>query len=143
MNVFMRAPINPEVMNEMKKSINKQIQSLKEELSVKFLETKQQLDMALQQQQILPERHQLELKRAQEEMEVEIESTRVELEGKMMAETTKVDNVVVPEEQFKIMQQEKTFNEMLVDSVKFYKEQIRLTCVAGDKLLYEKIFQKV
>ena len=140
MNVFMRAPINPEVMNEMKKSINKQIQSLKEELSVKFLETKQQLDMALQQQQILPERHQLELKRAQEEMEVEIESTRVELEGKMMAETTKVDNVVVPEEQFKIMQQEKTFNEMLVDSVKFYKEQIRLTCVAGDKLLYEKDF---
>jgi hypothetical protein len=139
-NVFMRAPINPEVMNEMKKSINKQIQSLKEELSVKFLETKQQLDMALQQQQILPERHQLELKRAQEEMEVEIESTRVELEGKMMAETTKVDNVVVPEEQFKIMQQEKTFNEMLVDSVKFYKEQIRLTCVAGDKLLYEKDF---
>ena len=140
MNVFMRAPINPEVMNEMKKSINKQIQSLKEELSVKFLETKQQLDMALQQQQILPERHQLELKKAQEEMEVEIESTRVELEGKMMAETTKVDNVVVPEEQFKIMQQEKTFNEMLVDSVKFYKEQIRLTCVAGDKLLYEKDF---
>tara|TARA_R100001594_G_scaffold97209_1_gene131406 strand:+ start:7539 stop:9860 length:2322 start_codon:yes stop_codon:yes gene_type:complete len=139
-NVFMRAPINPEVMTEMKKAINKQIESLKEELSVKFLETKQQLDMALQQQQILPERYELELKKAQEEMEVQIESTRTELEGKMMAEATKVDNVVVPEEDFKIMQQEESFNKMLVDAVKFYKEQIKLTCVAGDKLLYEKEF---
>ena len=139
-NVFMRAPINPEVMKEMKKSVDNQIESLKEELAVKFLEQKQQLDMALQQKQILPERYQLELKKAKEETEVQIESTRTELEGKLMAEATKVDNIIVPEEQFKIMQQEKSFNEMLVDSVKFYKEQVRLTCVAGDKLLYEKDF---
>ena len=140
MNVFMRTTPNKEALAEMKKAVNEQIESLKDELSVKFLETKQQLDMALQQQQILPERYELELKKAQEQMEMEIESTRVELEGKMMAEITKVENIIVPEEQFKIMQQEPTFEEMLVDAIKFYKDQIKLTCVAGDKLLYEKDF---
>lgn len=139
-NVFMRTTPNDEVLKEMKNSINDQLKSMQEELNVKFLEQKQQMDMALQQGQMLPERYELEIKKLQEDIEFQIESARVELEGKMMAEITKVENVVVPEEQFKEMIKEPTFEEMLVDSVKFYKNQIKLTCVAGDKMLYEKEF---
>ena len=139
-NVFMRSPIEPSVMREMKKSVDKQVAQLREELEVKFLETKQQLDMALQQKQILQARYELEMKKAQEEMEMQIQSAKHELESKLMAEQTRVENVVVPEDQFKVMMAEPDFEKMLVDSIKFHKDQIRLTCVAGDKLLYEKEF---
>jgi hypothetical protein len=139
-NVFMRSPIEPEIMKEMKKSVDAQIFQLREELQVKFLETKQKLDMAVQQKQILPERYELELKKAKEEMEAQISSAKSELESKLMSEATKVDNVVVPEEQFKIMEADPDFKKMLVDAIKFHKDQIKLTCIAGDKLLYEKEF---
>ena len=96
--------------------------------------------MGLQQGQILPERYELEIKKAKEEMMQQLEAARNELTSQVINEAQEVKNIVVPEEDYKIMMEQPHFEEMLVDAIKFYKNKLKLTCVAGDRLLYEKDF---
>ena len=97
------------------------------------------LQEGLQSGQIIPERYQLELAKAQKEMESQIQEAYMQLHSKMQAEASVIENLSVTEKEFLALAKEKDFAKHIEDTVKFYRNRVRQTCVVGDKTLYEKI----
>jgi hypothetical protein len=88
---------------------------------------------------MLPERFQLEIKKAQEMMQQQLQAFQQECMSKLQSEASKIENVIVTEKEFKILIKDPKISENIVDQVQFYSSRIKQTCVAGDKLLYEQV----
>ena len=138
-NLFYRIPPPPEVLKQLKAQCDVQVAELAQELEVQFLEQKQQMDQGLQSGQMLPERYELELKKAQEMMQQQIQAYEQECMSKLQAEASKIENQIVTEKEFKLLLKNPMIAENIVDQVQFYNTRIKQTCVIGDQLLYEKI----
>ena len=138
-NLFYRIPPSPEVLKELKKQCDVQVAELAQELEVQFLEQKQQMDQALQSGQMLPERYELELKKAQDMIQQQIQVYEQECMSKLQAEASKIENQIVTEKEFKLLLKNPMIAKNIVDQVQFYNTRIKQTCVIGDQLLYEKI----
>ena len=88
---------------------------------------------------MLPERYELEIKKAQEMMEQQLQVARQESMSQLQAEASKIENQIISEKEFKILIKNPEIAENIVDQVQFYSTRIKQTCMAGDKLLYEYI----
>jgi len=138
-NVFYKVPLNPQQLQAVQQQVQVQMQKLQEQLEVQFLEQKLQMDQALQSGQMIKERYELELKNAQEMMQNQLQTAQKEFEAEIEAQMTKIDNKIVSEKEFKILSQNEQFASRIIKQVRFHDSRIRVTCVAGDQLLYEKI----
>ena len=139
MNVFYRIPPNKKQLMELKKQCDVMVKELSAELEVKLLEQQQQMEAAVQAGKMLPERYELELKKAQEMMANQIQSYAQECMSKLQMEASKIENRVVTEVEYKALLKDPLIEVNIIDSVQFYSTRIKQTCVAGDKLLYEQI----
>ena len=138
-NLFYRIPPNEEKLQELKQQCDVMVKEMEAELSVKFMEQQQQMQQAVQNGKMLPERYELELKKAQEMMANQLQSFQMECMSKLQAEASKIENTIVTEKEFKILVEDPLISENIVDQVQFYDTRVKLSCVAGDKLLYEKL----
>ena len=139
MNVFYRIPPNKKQLMELKKQCDVMVKELSAELEVKLLEQQQQMEAAVQAGKMLPERYELEMKKAQEMMANQIQSYAQECMSKLQMEASKIENRVVTEVEYKALLKDPLIEVNIIDSVQFYSTRIKQTCVAGDKLLYEQI----
>ena len=138
MNVFYKIPPNELQMKKIATSAKTQISQMKQELEVILKEKDNQLLEQLEAGEILQERYALEMQKATDKMTRQLEEARLSIQNKMSEEESKTGNKVITEREFKLLMQNEDFAENLIDAVKFYKTQIKLTCVVGDKCLYEK-----
>ena len=138
-NLFYRIPPNEEKLQELKQQCDVMVKEMEAELNVKFMEQQQQMQQAVQNEKMLPERYELELKKAQEMMANQLQSFQMECMSKLQAEASKIENTIVTEKEFKILVEDPLISENIVDQVQFYDTRVKLSCVAGDKLLYEKL----
>ena len=139
MNVFYRIPPNKKQLMELKKQCDVMVKELSAELEVKLLEQQQQMEAAVQAGKMLPERYELELKKAQEMMANQIQSYAQECMSKLQMEASKIENRIVTEVEYKALLKDPLIEVNIIDSVQFYSTRIKQTCVAGDKLLYEQV----
>ena len=139
MSVFYRIPPNKEELQALKQQVDVQIKEMQAEMEVQLLEQQQQMQEAVQAEEMLPERYELEMKKAQEMMAQQLEVAAQEAMSQLQAESSKIENKVVSEKEFKILMQDPQIAKNVVDQVQFYSTRIQLTCVAGDKLLYEQV----
>ena len=109
------------------------------EMEVQLLEQQQQMEQAVQTGEMLPERYELEMKKAQEMMVQQLEVARQEAMSQLQAEASKIENKVISEKEFKILMQDPQIAKNVVDQVQFYSTRIQQTCVAGDRMLYEQV----
>tara|TARA_R100001082_G_scaffold64188_2_gene36127 strand:- start:7562 stop:9835 length:2274 start_codon:yes stop_codon:yes gene_type:complete len=137
-NYFYRIPPDKEMIQNIKQEAAKQVEKLKAEMQVSFMEKQQEMQIAVQEGKMLPERMQLELQKEQEMMQQQIESFAIEVENRLHQENSKIDNNVVSEKEFNILMKNKRFAKNLVDQIKFHENAIKLCCVVGDKTLYTK-----
>tara|TARA_B100000519_G_scaffold71810_1_gene61791 strand:+ start:1874 stop:4174 length:2301 start_codon:yes stop_codon:yes gene_type:complete len=138
-NMFYRIPPNPEAMKQLKKQLNVMVKEMQAEIEVELMEKEQQMQQAVQNGGMLPERFELEMKRAQDEAMQQLEAYSKEVMSKLQNEASKIENNIITEKEYKIFLNDEEFAKNIIEAVEFYSNRIKQTCVAGDKILYENI----
>jgi len=139
-NIFIKIEPTKAQMIEIKKQVDVALKDFAEEIEVGLIEKQQQLEQSVESGEIVPERAQLELRRAREMAEQAMKEKEVELMSQAKQQATVVKEDVVSEKRFKELSKSKAFLKNLVDSIKFYENRIVQTCSAGDDVfLYEYI----
>lgn len=142
-NVFYRMPPDKEQLKAIQQQVEVKMQEMSAELQVQLAEQQSEMGQAVERGEMLPERMQLEMQKAQTQAAAQIESFQQEYMSQLQSEASKVENKIMSEKEFNILSEDLAFSKMLVDSVKFYGNRIKQTCVVGDTLIYEKIFPEV
>jgi hypothetical protein len=138
-SLFYRIPPNPEQLKELKKQCDVMVREMQAEAEVELLEQERQMQEAVQGGEMLPERYELEMQKAQQMMQQQLVAYQQECMSKLQAEASKIENKIITEKEFKILMKDPQIAKNVVDQVQFYSSRIKQTCVAGDKLLYESV----
>ena len=137
-NVFYKVPPKKEVLDRIKEQVAVKLKELQEELSVALLEQEKQMKEAVNVGNMLPERYELEMKKAQDMMAAQLQGAEQEFMSELQAEASKIENRIITEKEFNILMKDQLFQSTMVDKVHFYKNRIKQIVVVGDKLLYSK-----
>tara|TARA_R100000458_G_scaffold58284_1_gene65987 strand:- start:2493 stop:4802 length:2310 start_codon:yes stop_codon:yes gene_type:complete len=138
-NLFYRIPPTKEQLDQMKRQCDVMVQEMQAELQVELMEQEKQMRASVESGQMLEERYKLEMEKAQKMMTQQLQSYYQQCMSEIQAATSKIENKVISEKEYKILLEDSEFKKSIVDAVKFYSNRIKQTCVAGDKVLYEKI----
>tara|TARA_R110002020_G_scaffold152890_1_gene331907 strand:- start:13400 stop:15745 length:2346 start_codon:yes stop_codon:yes gene_type:complete len=140
MNVFYRIPPDPAQIKEMQQQVQVKMMEMTAELEVQAKEKEQQLNQAVESGQMIPERMVLEMEKFQKEADAQMQQAQQQLMSELQAEATKTNNIIMSKKQFETLSDGEGGAEIMkniIDVIAFYKTRIKVTCVAGDKLLYE------
>ena len=138
-NLFYRVPPNKEQLKAIKQQCNVMLKEMEAELSVKLMEQDQEMQQAVQAGKMLPERYQLELEKAQKMMQQQLQAYEQECMSQLQAEASKIENQIITEKEFNVIQKNPTIAKNIVDKIQFYDTRVRQTCCVGDKVLYAKV----
>ena len=138
-NVFFRIPPSPEQLKAIEQNVNVQMKEMRAEMEVQLMEQQLQMQQAVEAGQMIPERFQLEMTKAQKMMEDQLLSAKNELISQMQAEATVIDNQIISEKEFIALSKNREFAKNVVDSVQFHGTRVQQICVVGDKTLYKKV----
>ena len=137
-NAYIKSPPDEVEMREIQKAIDVEIKEFAAEMTVQLEEKKLQIQQALQSGEIIPDRAQLELEKAEKDTAEAIERQKQVLRSQAEEIRSKIEQTIIPEEDFKELMKEPEFASKVVDSVKFYESRIDLVCSVGDDtFLYE------
>jgi hypothetical protein len=142
-SLFYRIPPNQQELKELKAQCDVMVREMQAEAEVELLEQQRQMQEAVQSGDMLPERYELEMQKAQEMMQQQLVAYQQECMSKLQAEASKIENKIVTEKEFKILMKDPMIAKNVVDQVQFYSPRIKQTCVAGDKLLYETVLPDI
>jgi len=137
MNVFYRIPPTDKQLQEIQAAVNDQMEDIQAEMQVGILEKNQELQMAVESGEILPERMQLEMKRSIDTMQEELELQRAQMMNDLVRKATQVDNKIVTEKEYRILEKDTSFNNILEEAIRFHGDRIRKISVAGNVTLYD------
>tara|TARA_R100000005_G_scaffold96683_1_gene86033 strand:+ start:9151 stop:11445 length:2295 start_codon:yes stop_codon:yes gene_type:complete len=138
-NVFYRSPLTEEQLKEASKRVEIQLAEMQKQMQVEFAEQQKQMQAAVQSGQMMEERYKLETEKAQTMMQNQLQSAAVEFTSKIQEKMSKVENKVVSKKEYAILSKDELFSKNIIDAVEFYDNRIKLTGIAGDQFLYEKI----
>tara|TARA_R110000824_G_scaffold213650_3_gene399901 strand:+ start:10027 stop:12363 length:2337 start_codon:yes stop_codon:yes gene_type:complete len=138
-NVFFNIPPDKETLDNLRKQCEVQVKEMESELQVQLQEQQSEMQKAVESGEMLPERMQLELQKAQEMMAAQIDSFYKECMSKLQAEATRIENKIISEKEYELLIKNPDFSKHLVDYVRFHSSRIKQTCVVGDKLIYERV----
>ncbi|QDP50667.1 MAG: putative portal protein [Prokaryotic dsDNA virus sp.] len=138
-NAFYRQKLEPQVLDQLKMQVEEAMKQLQAEKQVQFLEQQQQMQIAVQEGKMIPERYELEIANMQKAIEQEIQQASQSMMAELQEKASTVQNTIITEEEFNLIKKDPNFSETLVDYVQFYGTRIKLCCVVGDKTLYTKV----
>ena len=137
-NAFIRIPLTDEQEAQLKESVQVQLQEFQAEVEVQLQEKIMSIQEALQAGEIIQERADLEVKKAQDMMQTALAEKQQELMTAAQEEMTRVEQVVMRKEEFDSMMKGRQFKSSVVDFVNFHETRIKLVCSVGDDVfLYE------
>jgi hypothetical protein len=137
-NVFYRVPPNEEALLQIKNQVEVKMKEMAQEMSVQLKEQQLKMQEAVESGAMIPERYELEMKKASDMMEQQLTVAREEYMSALQSEASKIENKIITQKEFKILLKDKLFSGMIVDKIDFYGTRIKQTVVIGDKTLYEK-----
>ena len=137
-NAFISIPLTDEQEEQLQQSVQVQLQEFQAEAEVQLQEKMLSIQQSLEMGEIIPERADLEIKKAQQMMETAIAEKQQELTSAAQEEMTRVEQVVMRKEEFDNMMKSEEFKKNVMDFVDFYETRIKLVCSVGDEVfLYE------
>tara|TARA_R100000656_G_scaffold108946_1_gene81011 strand:+ start:1539 stop:3827 length:2289 start_codon:yes stop_codon:yes gene_type:complete len=143
MNIFYRIPPDQKQLRFIQQQVQVKMDEMKSEMQVQLAEQDKQMREAVESGEMIPERYELEMKKAQNQMNEQLQAFQKEYNSKLQAEVSKVENKIITEKEFKILIKDEQFASTLVDAVKFYANRIKQTCIIGDTFIYEKVFPDI
>jgi|TARA_Y100000310_G_scaffold337517_1_gene424754 hypothetical protein len=135
-NVYIKIPPPPEIVRQMKEQVSEKINDLKKEVEVGLKEKYIQLANAVESGDIIQERADLEMEKAQKMAQAAIEEKSAVLEAEAMDSISKVEQKVMLESEFNILMENEEASKNIVDYVQYFETRIEVICTAGDKHLY-------
>ena len=139
-NVFYRIPPDKKQLQAIQQQVQVKMKEMAAEMQVGLMEQDKQMQEAVQAGKMIPERYELEMKKAQDMMQQQLQAAEQEYMSRLQAEASKIENKVISEKEYNILLKDETFQKSVVDSVQFYGTRIRQTICAGDKLLHEIVY---
>jgi len=137
-NAFIRIPLTDQQEAQLKESVQVQLQEFQAEVEVQLQEKIMSIQESLQAGEIIQERADLEVKKAQDMMQTALAEKQQELMTAAQEEMTRVEQVVMRKEEFDSMMKGRQFKSSVVDFVNFHETRIKLVCSVGDDVfLYE------
>ena len=138
-NVFYRKELPPEQMQQIQQQVQVRMQEMKAEMDVQMVEQESQMQAAVQSGQMLPERYELEMQKAQKMQQQQLESASQQMLAEAQQQAEIVENTVITEEEFKLLQNDPNFKKSIVEVIQFYGTRIKQCIVVGDKTISEVI----
>ena len=137
-NVFVRIPPTEEELEEIRRVVSIQLEEFQKETEVQLIEKQQQIQQSLQAGEIIPERGQLELERAQQMAQQAIEEKRAELMSMAQDKAAKIEQKVLTKKEYNILIKNESVAANIVEAIDFYESRIKVVCSVGDEtFLYE------
>ena len=138
-NVFYRIPPDKKTLQAIKQQCDVMLKEQQQEMEVQLLEQQRAMQEAVQKGEMLPERYELEIQKAQEMMKAQLEAFYQDCMTKLQSEASKIENKIISEKEFNILIKDKNFEKNIVDKIQFYGTRIKQCCLAGDQVLYEQV----
>ena len=136
-NVFIKVLPSPQEMVKIKEQVEEQIKDLEQETQVSLQEKQLQMQQAVESGEMIPDRAELEINRAQKMAQQALEEQKALLMAKAQDAASKIENRIMSEQAYKIIK-DGEMSKQIVDAIKFYENRIVVTCSVGDDvLLYE------
>jgi len=133
-------PPTEEQKAEAQERLTIELQEHQQELQIQLEEQKMQLQQAVESGEMLPERAEFEIQKATRMMKEAIEEKRLEITSQINKELENIEQRVVSEKEYKILQENEEIANNIVSAVRFNKTHVQLTCSVGDDMfLYEYI----
>ena len=118
----------------------KKLQSFKDEASVATKEKILQVTKAFEGGEIIEERAQLEIKKAEDNLKTSIQQKTAEVEYSLQEELNRVEEKVVSKEEYDILIENDDIVDTIVESSDYFESRVKVTCTIGsDVTLYEYI----
>ena len=138
-NVFHRQPLDEEQQAEIQQQVKVRLQEMKQEMEVSLLEQTQEMQKAVEAGEMLPERYELELKKAQEMQAQQLEVAGQQMLAEAQQAASIVTNTVISAKEFKLVKNNSKFADLIVEVVPFYSTRIQQSIVVGDSTLRQVV----
>ena len=138
-NVFYRKELPKEQLEQIQQQVAVRMQEMQAEMQVGMLEQQKQMQEAVQSGDMLPERYELEMQKAQKMQEQQLQSASQQMLAEAQQQAEVVENTVISEEEFKILENDPNFKKSVVEVIQFYGTRIKQCIVVGDKTISEII----
>jgi hypothetical protein len=138
-NITYRLPPDPAQMEEIQSKAAVQIEDMKKELEVELIEQEAKMREAVDAGEMLKPRYDLEMEKAQEMMQAQLESAKQEFAAQIQESMSQVINKIISKKEFNQLMKDEKFASLLIDQVSFYGSRIKQTGIVGDVTLYEHV----
>ena len=109
------------------------------DIEVSLKEKEAELSSLVQEGEILPERMEVEMQKAEKEADAKMEEQKAILEAKLVEAKTKTVQSTMEKSVFDDLMKDNKYAKNVVVALDFYKTQIKVCASAGDMYLYEQI----
>ena len=139
-NVFYKIPVNKEQLAKIQEQVQVKLAEVSKEQAVVLKERVSKMQKAVQSGDMLPERMQLELEKAQKEQQAELQQIQLQYQSQLQREQEKTANVIISKKEYDLMVKNKVdFVKNIINVVPFFQSRVKQTCVIGDQMLYETV----
>ena len=127
-------------IDNVKEISHKKLKAFKDEIGVATKERILQIQKAFETGEIIEERANLEIQKAEDELINNIQQKRAEIEYSTQEELNRVEEKVISKEEYDILIESEDIAQSIVESSDYFETRIKLTCTLGsDVTLYEYI----
>ena len=138
-NVFYRQELPKEQLEQIQQQVQVRMQEMQQEMDVQLLEQQQKMEEAVQSGDMLPERYELEMKKAQDMQQQQLQAAQQQMIAELQQQASVVSNTVISAKEFKLVEKDPNFKKMIVDVVPFHSTRIQQCVVIGETTLEMKI----
>ena len=139
-NLTIKIPPTPEELQRIEQMVQVGIKEYEQEAEVQIKEQAKSMKAAVEAGEMIEERAGLEMEKLQRQIEGNLEQQKQMLMARAQEEVSKVETQIVSEKEYKILKENATFAQNIVDEVKFFQSRIKVTCSLGeDTFLYDYI----
>ena len=139
-NMSMKVFPTKEDIDQVKEISSKKLKAFKDELGVATKEKILSIQQSFEAGEIIEERANLEIQKAEEELINGIKQKRAEIEYSTQEELNRVEEKVVSKEEFDILMENEDVAASIVESSEYFETRVKVTCTLGsDITLYEYI----
>ena len=130
-NVYIRVKPSPAELDLIQKQVEEKLQEFQKEIEVGIIEKELQLQQSVEAGEMIPERAQLELEKAQKMAAQAIEEQRIQLMSEAQEAATTITQQIMSESDYQLLMNSDA-KKNIVDAIKFYENRIVLNCTVGD-----------
>ena len=139
-NVFIKILPSPVQMQAIKEKVETEAEEAEQEIQVQLKEKLLSIQQSLEAGEVIQERAQLEMERANKMAEQAIEEKRVQLMSEAQDSATVIDQKIMTEDSYQILAKSEDMQDQIIEAIQFYENRVHVTCTVSDDIfLYERV----